>query len=414
MKSIPPSWGQDKMIDLLDFELPLRGKRILVTGHSGFTGGWACLWLRLLTSELAGVGLDPKGSPSLFTAAGIADELEDHRVDITDYGRLHDVVSAFRPQIILHLAAQALVRRSYRDPRQTFLTNTQGTANVLEVGRTVAGVEAVLCITTDKVYRNREWHWPYRESDRLGGKDPYSASKAAAEHVIAGYAAAFPSRDGKGPALAAARGGNIIGGGDWSEDRTRPRLRASRHPRSAPAAPLSGGHAALAARPGPGPGLSHADGANSSRRSVTTLKAPGTSVRPRPIGGAFGSCSTPSRDAGAGRTLDTSTCSFPRRGALPSTALERAPFSVGRRPGISAEPSTRRPPGTAASMKAESRRESSAWSRSRSGAASFPPLAFGNHRRGSAPPDAPPGSGKGSLCAPVAQQRRWREDRPWT
>ena len=142
--------------------------------------------------------------------------------DICNYDSLLASIEAFQPDLILHLAAQPLVRRSYREPLQTFLTNAQGTAHVLEAARIVKSVRGVLCITTDKVYKNNEWPWPYRENDPLGGKDPYSASKAAAEMVIQSYAASYPWQKGEGPAVATARGGNIIGGGDWSEDRLIP------------------------------------------------------------------------------------------------------------------------------------------------------------------------------------------------
>lgn len=206
------------------FEQALAGKKIFVTGHTGFTGSWVCLWLQKIGATIAGYSLAPETSPSLFVAAGLHN---DARVattlgDITDYPRLLDAVQSFQPDLVLHLAAQPLVRRSYREPASTFLVNAQGTVHVLEAARSVASVNGVLCITTDKVYRNNEWPWPYRENDPLGGKDPYSASKAAAEMVIQSYAASFPWSEGKGPAIATARGGNIIGGGDWSEDRLIP------------------------------------------------------------------------------------------------------------------------------------------------------------------------------------------------
>ncbi len=142
--------------------------------------------------------------------------------DICDYENLLNSIIKFQPDLILHLAAQPLVRRSYNEPLGTFLTNTMGTANVLEAARKVKSVKGVLCITTDKVYDNKEWSWPYRENDPLGGKDPYSASKAAAEMVIQSYANSYPWFENKGPVVASARGGNIIGGGDWSEDRLIP------------------------------------------------------------------------------------------------------------------------------------------------------------------------------------------------
>jgi CDP-glucose 4,6-dehydratase len=204
------------------FEEALAGKRIFVTGHTGFTGSWVCLWLQIIGAEIAGYALPPETSPSLFNAAGLEKKVATTFGDITDYPRLLESVQSFQPDLILHLAAQPLVRRSYREPASTFMVNAQGTVHVLEAARCVKGIKGVLCITTDKVYRNNEWPWPYRENDPLGGKDPYSASKAAAEMAIQSYALSFPWSDGKGPAIATARGGNIIGGGDWSEDRLIP------------------------------------------------------------------------------------------------------------------------------------------------------------------------------------------------
>lgn len=204
------------------FEEALAGKRIFVTGHTGFTGSWVCLWLRIIGAEIAGYSLPPETSPSLFVAAGLDRDVATTLGDIVDYDDLRGAISSFKPDLILHLAAQPLVRRSYREPMQTFMVNAQGTAHVLEAARSVKSVKGVLCITTDKVYKNNEWAWSYRENDPLGGKDPYSASKAAAEMVIQSYAASYPWSEGKGPAIATARGGNIIGGGDWSEDRLVP------------------------------------------------------------------------------------------------------------------------------------------------------------------------------------------------
>ncbi|EWS65935.1 CDP-glucose 4,6-dehydratase [Hydrogenophaga sp. T4] len=206
----------------LGFEENLTGKKILVTGHTGFTGGWACLWLNSIGANVIGYALPPETTPSLFEATHLAEDIQSNFGDICDYDGLHATISNFQPDLVLHLAAQPLVRRSYREPVRTFLVNAQGTAHVLEAARTVKSVKGVLCITTDKVYKNNEWAWPYRENDPLGGKDPYSASKAAAEMVIQSYAASYPWSDGQGPAIATARGGNIIGGGDWSEDRLIP------------------------------------------------------------------------------------------------------------------------------------------------------------------------------------------------
>jgi CDP-glucose 4,6-dehydratase len=210
------------MTSRLKFEDRLVGKRILVTGHTGFTGGWACLWLKSIGADVAGYSLPPETTPSLFTELNIEREIESTLGDICDFDTLLKTVQAFQPELILHLAAQPLVRKSYREPVQTFLVNAQGTAHVLEAARLVKSVRGVLCITTDKVYKNNEWAWPYRENDPLGGKDPYSASKAAAEMIIQSYSASYPFSESKGPAIATARGGNIIGGGDWSEDRLIP------------------------------------------------------------------------------------------------------------------------------------------------------------------------------------------------
>lgn len=206
----------------LPFEASLAGRKILVTGHTGFTGGWACMWLEALGAEVSGLSLPPDSDPALYNELGLANHVPSALGDICDYELVLDTIRRFEPDLILHLAAQPLVRRSYREPVRTFAVNALGTAHVLEASRTVKSVQAVLCITTDKVYKNNEWAWPYRENDPLGGKDPYSASKAAAEMVIQSYAASFPWSEEKGPAVATARGGNIIGGGDWAEDRLIP------------------------------------------------------------------------------------------------------------------------------------------------------------------------------------------------
>lgn len=210
------------MISRFKFEDSLVGKKVLVTGHTGFTGGWACLWLKSIGATIAGYSLPPETTPSLFSETDLESEMISTLGDICDFDKLKEAVESFQPDLILHLAAQPLVRRSYREPLQTFLVNAQGTAHVLEAARQVKSVRGVLCVTTDKVYKNNEWAWPYRENDPLGGKDPYSASKAAAEMVIQSYAASYPASSGQGPAIATARGGNIIGGGDWSEDRLIP------------------------------------------------------------------------------------------------------------------------------------------------------------------------------------------------
>ena len=206
---------------LLDFELSLRGERIFVTGHTGFTGGWLVSWLKRIGCDVAGLALSPATEPNLFSAANIADGIESTMGDVRDFAAVRTAVERHRPSIIIHLAAQPLVSKSFVDPIETFATNALGTAHVLEAARLVADVKAVVCITTDKVYRDQDWVWGYREQDPLGGKDPYSASKACAELVAASYRATLAER-GNGVLIANARGGNIIGGGDWSADRIVP------------------------------------------------------------------------------------------------------------------------------------------------------------------------------------------------
>ncbi len=197
-----------------------RGKRVLLTGHTGFKGGWLALWLQRLGAEVHGMALAPSTTPSLFEAAHVAEGMAHHLVDIRDATAVATAVRAARPQIVLHLAAQALVRASYREPLATYAANVMGTAHVLDALRGSDATRVAVCITTDKVYRNREWAYPYREDDALGGHDPYSASKAAAEIVIASYRDAYLREQGL--AVASARAGNVIGGGDWSADRLLP------------------------------------------------------------------------------------------------------------------------------------------------------------------------------------------------
>ena len=205
-------------VDLLPFERRLLGERILVTGHTGFTGGWLSAWLAGIGAEVHGLALAPETSPNLFDSARIGEIVRHRLLDIRSMPEVMRCMDEVRPSVLIHLAAQPLVRRSYRAPVETFATNVIGTAHVLEAAR-ACGVRAAVAITTDKVYRNREWDRPYSELDELGGKDPYSASKACAELVAASYQASFGAG---GPAIATARGGNIVGGGDWSEDRLIP------------------------------------------------------------------------------------------------------------------------------------------------------------------------------------------------
>lgn len=197
-----------------------RGKRVLLTGHTGFKGAWMALWLHRLGAQVTGSSLAPATTPNLFGLAGIETVTDSHFCDIRDANAVVELVNKVQPEIVFHLAAQALVHAGYRDPLTTFATNIQGTANMLDALRSLDSVRAVVAITTDKVYKNLEQPYPYREVDALGGHDPYSASKAAAEIVIASYRDSYLTA--KGIAVASARAGNVIGGGDWSADRLIP------------------------------------------------------------------------------------------------------------------------------------------------------------------------------------------------
>lgn len=196
------------------------GKRVLLTGHTGFKGGWLALWLQSLGAEVAGISLPPATTPNLFGLAQVAEGMESNFCDIRDADELAKLVRASRPEIIFHLAAQPLVRASYKDPVVTYATNVMGSVHLLEVLRGLDSARVTVMVTTDKVYRNLEHPYPYREDDALGGHDPYSASKAANEIVISSYRDAFFRQ--QGVAVASARAGNVIGGGDWSEDRLIP------------------------------------------------------------------------------------------------------------------------------------------------------------------------------------------------
>jgi CDP-glucose 4,6-dehydratase len=200
-------------------------KRVLITGHTGFKGSWLSLWLQFLGADVLGYALEPATKPSLFKLAAVADGMTSLTGDIRDEDRLQQIIAEYQPEIVFHMAAQALVLESYKNPVTTYATNVMGTAHLLESVRRVGGVRAVVIVTSDKCYENHEWVWPYRECDPLGGYDPYSSSKGCAEIVIAAYRRSFFNSDGypdRMKGVASARAGNVIGGGDWSKDRLVP------------------------------------------------------------------------------------------------------------------------------------------------------------------------------------------------
>lgn len=205
------------MEDLVSAET-WRDRRVLVTGHTGFKGSWLALWLRELGAEVTGLALPPS-EPSLYSQARIGELVHSIEGDIRDPKVVEAAVAEARPEVVFHLAAQPLVRLSYEQPVETFATNVQGTVHVLDACRRAADLKAIVCVTSDKCYENREWVWPYRETDPMGGHDPYSASKGAAELVIASYRRSYFQ---DGPLLASVRAGNVIGGGDWAADRLVP------------------------------------------------------------------------------------------------------------------------------------------------------------------------------------------------
>jgi CDP-glucose 4,6-dehydratase len=197
-----------------------QGKRVLITGHTGFKGSWLAQWLVRLGANVSGIALPPKSEPNLFALADVAKRMDSYYCDIRQESSLRAIVHTAHPDIVFHLAAQPLVRASYRDPVETIAVNVMGTTHMLDALRTLDPVRVAVLVTTDKVYRNREWLYPYREEDPLGGHDPYSASKAASEMIIDCYRTAYFSA--RGIAVGTARAGNVIGGGDWSEDRLIP------------------------------------------------------------------------------------------------------------------------------------------------------------------------------------------------
>ncbi len=194
-----------------------KNKRILITGHTGFKGAWLSLWLQELNAEICGIALEPNTQPNLFSLASVAKNMQNHIADIRDFENIKKIIHDFKPEIIIHMAAQPLVRYSYQNPIETYSTNVMGTVHVLEAAKTCESIKAIVNVTTDKCYENKEWAWGYRENETLGGFDPYSNSKACSELVTSAYRNSFYQKLNIG--LASARAGNVIGGGDWSQDR---------------------------------------------------------------------------------------------------------------------------------------------------------------------------------------------------
>ncbi len=197
-----------------------RGKRVFLTGHTGFKGSWLALWLKRLGADVTGYALEPPTEPSLFSLANVSNSLQDVRGNVCDAEKLQNAVGRSKPEIVIHMAAQSLVRRSYQEPVESYATNVMGTVHLLEAVRHAGSVHAVLIITSDKCYENREWLWGYREIEPMGGFDPYSSSKGCAELATAAYRNSYFGNTET--AVASARAGNVIGGGDWAADRLLP------------------------------------------------------------------------------------------------------------------------------------------------------------------------------------------------
>jgi CDP-glucose 4,6-dehydratase len=204
-----------------------RGRRVLLTGHTGFKGSWLALWLESLGAEVVGLSDGVPTNPSLFELARVGDGLRSMEGDIRDLGMVERALADSRPEVLIHMAAQSLVGRSFESPVETYATNVMGTVHVLDAARRADGLRVVLNVTSDKCYENREWIWGYREHEPMGGHDPYSNSKGCAELVTSAYRRSFAGAEGT-PAIASARAGNVIGGGDWAEDRLIPDLMQAR------------------------------------------------------------------------------------------------------------------------------------------------------------------------------------------
>lgn len=202
----------------------LRGRRVLITGHTGFKGGWLAIWLHALGAKVAGYALDPPAGPSMFDSARVANCLNDYRGDVRDVAAVRNVMQQVDPEIVFHLAAQSVVSEGYRSPIETYSVNVVGTATVLDACRDAKNLCAIVVVTSDKCYENRNWAWGYRENDRLGGRDPYSSSKACQELVTDAFRQSFLQASGRSVGVATARAGNVLGGGDWAADRLVPDL----------------------------------------------------------------------------------------------------------------------------------------------------------------------------------------------
>jgi len=200
-----------------------KNKKVLITGHTGFKGCWLALWLQTLSAKVIGYSLPPSTNPNLFELTNLQDDMNSHLGDVRNFDVLHHLINKEKPDIVFHLAAQALVRHSYANPIETYSTNVMGTVNVLEALRQIGCARAVVVVTSDKCYENREWWWGYRETEPMGGRDPYSSSKGCAELVTTTYRHLFTTHPDQQPLyLASARAGNVIGGGDWAADRLIP------------------------------------------------------------------------------------------------------------------------------------------------------------------------------------------------
>jgi CDP-glucose 4,6-dehydratase len=215
----------DKMVTYSTLASFYKGKRVFITGHTGFKGSWLCLVLNKMGAQITGYALEPPTNPSLFVQAGIATTITHIIGDVRDLDHLNKAMAVAKPEIVIHMAAQPLVRESYKIPVETYAINVMGTVHLLDAVRQTTGVKALVNVTTDKCYENQEWHWGYRENEPMGGYDPYSNSKGCSELVTAAYRNSYFNKntyEKHGVALGSARAGNVIGGGDWADDRLIP------------------------------------------------------------------------------------------------------------------------------------------------------------------------------------------------